>query len=132
MIDYLRAVKCPELEDVLKKFDIVEKRAKISLNNYLGKAILTSLQTKTGSGWKYYGELNADGKEHGRGIIIFNNGYLDIGYYEDGYRSTGNYIIIYSDGVFGVAESYMRDGKRWYRCTQYKTDGTERPYDSGT
>ncbi len=79
MIDYLRAVKCPELEDLLKWFDIVEKRAKISLNNYLGKQPLRyPLQTKTESLGKYYGELNADDEPHGRGIIIYNDGDGDI------------------------------------------------------
>ncbi len=62
LINYLRAVKCPDLDRVLKEFDTVEKRAKISLNDYLGKQPLTSpLQTKPYSASKYYGELNESG-----------------------------------------------------------------------
>ncbi len=129
MIDYLRAVKCPELEDVLEKFDIVEKRAKISVKDHLGKQPLTSpLQTKPYSASKYYGELNSYGKEHGRGIDI-SNGSILIGYWEDGWLSTGNYIKIWSDGRFWVREFYIKDEEKWWRGTEYNTDGTERPYD---
>ncbi len=109
MIDYLRAVKCPELEKLLKKFDTIEKRAKISLNNYLGKQPLTSpLQTNTHSDWKYYGELKADGEPHGRGIRIWLDGGIWIGYWWRWYMSTGNYIMIFSDGEFRVGEFYMK------------------------
>ncbi len=81
LINYLRAVECPYLDRVLKEFDTVEKRAKISLNDYLGKQPLTSpLQTYTHSIYRYYGELNVDGKEHGRGIDIYNDGFIRIGY----------------------------------------------------
>ncbi len=77
LINYLRAVECPDLDRVLKDVDTVEKRAKISLNDYLGKQPLTSpLKTKTDSDWKYYGEVNASGKEHGRGIKIYNDGAI--------------------------------------------------------
>jgi hypothetical protein len=82
LIDYLRAVKFLELEDLLKKFDTVEKRAKISVKDHLGKQPLTSpLQTRTNLLYKYYGELNADGIAHGRGIFIFNDGDIFIGYW---------------------------------------------------
>ncbi len=130
MIDYLRAVKCPELEDVLKKFDIVEKRAKISLNNYLGKQPLTSpLQTETDSFSKYYGEVNEKGSAHGRGIDIWNHGLIRIGYFENG-LSTGNHIRIYWNGDFKVGEVYLKDGLRWIRGTEYNKNGTECPYDN--
>jgi hypothetical protein len=58
LINYMRAVKCPYLDRVLKEFDTVEKRAKISLNDHLGKQPLTPLQTIPGLGYKYYGEVN--------------------------------------------------------------------------
>ncbi len=49
--------------------DIVEKRARISVKDYLGKGALTPLQTKTDTmGDKYYGELDESGEAHGRGI----------------------------------------------------------------
>ncbi len=68
IISHLRAIKCSELEKLLKRIDKVEKRAKINVSDYLGKQPLTSLQTIPGSGYKYYGELNADDKIYGRGI----------------------------------------------------------------
>ncbi len=131
MIDYLRAVKCPKLEDVLKKFDTVEKRAKISLNNYLGKQPLTSpLQTITDSIYKYYGEVNADGKAHGRGIQIYNSGSICIDYWKNGRWIPGNYIDIESYGdEFELGEYYIKDGKLWVRGYKYYFNGTERPYD---
>ena len=110
-MSYLRDVKCPDLEKISKEFDNVEKRAKISVKDYLGKHALTSpLQTYTHSNYRYYGELNVDGKEHGRGIRIWNYGTIIIGYYENG-RCAGNYIYIYSNGEFDVGEVYMKDGE---------------------
>ncbi len=83
IISHLRAIKCPELDYILKNLDTVEKRAKISVSDYLGKQPLTSpIKTKTDI--KYYGELNADGKEHGRGIIIMDHGTICIGHFENG------------------------------------------------
>ncbi len=51
---------------------------------------------------KFYnlGELNEVNKLHGRGIRIWNFGGITIGYFENDELSTGNYIDIYSDGVF--------------------------------
>jgi hypothetical protein len=128
IISHLRAIKCPELEDILEKFDTVEKRAKINVSDYLGKQPLTSpLKTKTDSEYKYYyGEVNADGKEHGRGIHILNSGNIYIGYWENGGLSTGNYILIFSNGDFVVGEIYIKDGGRRNRWTQYNTDGSEK------
>jgi hypothetical protein len=91
---------------------IIEKRAKISMNDFLGKQPLTSpLKAITYSSSKYYGELNAVGEKHGRGIRIRNDGNICIGCYENGNESTGNYIYIASDGVFLVGEVYFKDGK---------------------
>jgi hypothetical protein len=45
---------------------------------------------------QYYGEVNANGERHGRGINIYN-GHIKIGYYENGEYSTGKYISITSD-----------------------------------
>ncbi len=80
-------------------------------------------------GSTYYGELNADGKEHGRGIRIWDDGSTTIGYYENGKWSTDNYIFIFSDGDFRVGEIYQKDGKKWKRGTTYFTNGTEKKYD---
>jgi hypothetical protein len=112
----------------------VEKRAKISVNDHLGKGtLLTPIQTITDSDYKYYGEVNADGEEHGRGIQIWNDGDIWIGYFENGVWSTGNYIRIWDDGdKFEVGEYYMKDGREWNRYTEYKTNGTVLKYDRDT
>ena len=52
-----------------------------------------------------FGELNENNKLHGRGIYIHDDGEIWIGYYENGGYSTGNYINIFSDGVFLVGEN---------------------------
>ncbi len=91
----------------------------------------TPLKTKTFLNWKYYGEVNANGKEHGRGIRIWNHGNIGIGYFEnDSWWTTGNYIIINSiSGFFKVGEIYMKYGNTWRRGTEYKTNGIEENYD---
>ncbi len=131
LLQYLTDQKIPEVARIKEFIPTIEKRAKISVSDHLGKQPLTSpLQTKTDSNYKYYGELNADGKEHGRGIFIYDWGEIEIGYYENSEWSTGtNYIYIYDDGVFLVGERYMREGRRRDRRTVYKTDGKEEKYD---
>ncbi len=73
--------KIPEVARINEFIPTIEKRAKISVKDYLGKGALTPLQTKTDSNHKYYGEQNTDGKEHGGGIEIFNSGNFQIGYW---------------------------------------------------
>ena len=122
--------KIPEVARIKDFIPTIEKRAKISLEYFLGKQPLTSLQAKPGGfGRKYYGEVNADGKQHGRGIIIWNDGFIHIGYFKNGDRSTGNYIHILSDGVFVVGEYYMKDGRLRGRGNRYKIDCSEEEYD---
>ncbi len=45
-----------------------------------------------------FGEVNENNRLHGRGIDIVNIGIIHIGYYENGYDGTGNYIHIDNDG----------------------------------
>lgn len=52
----------------------------------------------------YFGEINGNRLE-GKGIKIFNDSRIDIGYFNDGAIS-GNYIRIYLDGLFSVGEFY--------------------------
>ncbi len=73
---------------------------------------------------KNFGEHKEDNEENGRGIRIFNNGDICIGYFENG-RLIGNLIAINSDGTFYVGENYLKDGRILWRGTQYKTDGSE-------
>ncbi len=110
--------------------DTIEKRANINVMNYLGNGKLTPIQTKTESNGKYYGESNGwFGRWNGRGIYIFNAGDILIASYENG-SYTGNYIIIYGDGVFRVGEFYLKDGKRRDRGTWYYINGKEEQYDN--
>ncbi len=131
LLQYLTDQKIPEVARVKEFIATVEKRAKISVNDHLGKQPLTSpLQTKTNSNFKYYGEVNADGEEHGKCISIRYDGTITIGFFKNGYwLSTGHYITINSDGEFRVGECYMKDGRRWRRGTTYKKNGKEEKYD---
>ena len=76
----------------------------------------------------YYGEVNAGGKRHGRGIDIQNDGQIIVGYWENGQFSTGNFIGIFIDGSFNVGEIYMNAGEKEERGTRYKTDGSTEKY----
>ncbi len=130
LLQYMTDQKIPEVARIKEFITTIEKRAKISVSDHLGKQPLTSpLQTKIYKGSKYYGELNAGGYPHGRGIEIFNNGTIVIGYYENGDHSTGNYITILSDSGFRVGEVYFEDGDEWRRGTEYKKNGIEEKYD---
>ncbi len=73
-----------------------------------------------------FGEHNEANKVHGRGIRIFSDGTIRIGYYNNGERAPGtNYISIWGSGRLEVGECYLdEDGERCYRGTRYKTDGT--------
>ncbi len=130
MLQYLTDQKIPELAMVKERIATVEKRAHIKAKEHLGfGALHTPLNTYTDSCCKYFGELNADGNPHGRGIHIFDDGKIGIGYFEDDWWSTGNYIRIESGGVFRVGEFYMKDGVRWERGTEYYYDGSKEQYD---
>ncbi len=47
----------------------------------------------------YFGEINKNNRT-GRGIKIWNDGFIYIGYFENGFVGTGHYIHIYSNGNF--------------------------------
>ncbi len=79
----------------------------------------------------YFGEINKNNRPHGRGLRIYNNGHITIGYFQNGFRSTGNYIDIDSDGEFRVGEFYFKDGLECRRGTLYRVDGSEKEYDDG-
>ncbi len=121
----------PELEQIKEHIATVQKRANIRVKDYLGfGALHTPLKTKTNADYHYHGEINENGYEHGRGIEIWYDDQITIGYFDDDdYKGTGNYIQISVDGVFRVGERYMKDGDKWVRGTQYNLDGTEEQYD---
>lgn len=112
--------KIPTLDRVKTAFATVEKRANISIQEYLAfNSTTNTIKHKHNSDWHYYyyGGLNEDGKEHGRGIKIFWSDEIEIGYYEDGGLSVGNYIWIRDDGSIKVGERYLKDGAKWNRGT---------------
>ncbi len=130
LLQYMTDQKIPEVARIKEFNPTVEKRANIKVHDYLGfGAIHTPLQTKTYWWGKYYGEVDADGKGHCRGILIWNNGRITIGYFENDDVSTGNYITIYWNGEFRVGKYYTKDGVSWERGTQYYTNGKEEKYD---
>ena len=81
-------------------------------------------QTETYSdGIKYYGELNAAGNKHGRGIKIESGGNIFIRYFDDGVSAPGNEITIWSDGDVDVGEVFLKDVVRRARGTRYCANG---------
>ncbi len=77
----------------------------------------------------YFGEHNEENNLHGRGIIILPNCHIDIGFYNNSDYAPGNYIEIFSDGDVDVGEIYLKDGKRWNKCTRYFSDGKTKESD---
>ena len=69
-------------------------------------------------------------KPHGRAIRFSKEGYIYIGYFQDGCYAPGNYILLHSDGGFVVAEGYIdADGQEHERGTHYFKDGTSKEID---
>ena len=73
--------------------------------------------------------MNSYNKLHGRGIRITPDGFIVIGYWNDGDGAPGNNLYIYSWGDVQVGEFYLKKGERWERGTQYNTNGTTEKYD---
>ena len=115
-----------------ERIDRVEKRAQISVREYIGFGDIAP------GAIKYFkdeyrnqriGELNSDNKLHGRGINIDTNGNIYIGYWNNGvWRAPGNFIRIFEGGLL-VGERYLKDGELCRRGTEYKNDGTSKKFD---
>ena len=77
-------------------------------------------------GQRYFGEWSTDTKKpHGRGIYFYENGQIYIGFYNHGERAPGSYIYIYEDSRLRVGTWQKNsDGKKCYKGTEYKTNGT--------
>ncbi len=111
LLQFMTGQKIPEVARIKEFVPTIEKRAKISVSDHLGKQPLTSLhQAKTESYGKYYGEVNKSGDEHGRGIRIWDDGTITIGYHKNGDWGTGKCIEILSNGWFRVGEIYQKEG----------------------
>ena len=56
------------------------------------------------------------------------NGHIKVAYFCDGRQAPGNYIRIWSDGMFEVGEMCLNVlGETLIKGIQYNTDGTSRP-----
>ncbi len=91
------------------------------MREYLGfgNAANSELRFTTDSFGFYIGEHNSDNYLQGRGIYIYSDGGIGIGYRNKGWVAPGNFISIKSDGDVDVGECYLKDGKRWNKCTRY-------------
>ena len=70
-----------------------------------------------------FGEVNADNKLNGRGILINPSGFIEIGYFDNGGYAPGNYLWIRSDKLV-VGEFYKdQTGKLKFKRTRYYNDG---------
>jgi hypothetical protein len=78
--------------------------------------------------WETYFGERKNNSDHGRGITIFHDDRIVIGYFKNGHARIGNYIDIHRDGSFDVREKYKKDGGICFRGTNYKTNGTEMKY----
>ena len=54
----------------------------------------------------YFGERNQNNKLDGRGFIIRSDGEVSLGYFKDGFPTTGNYILTRPNGDLQVGEMY--------------------------
>ena len=131
LFKYMEDQQIPELETIKIAFDTVQKRAQISIRDHLnfGQSVQPSHLHTTISTWgKFIGEqINLDAK-YCRGINIYSDGRISIGYYLKSSPAPGNYIWINGDGRFKVGKYYGSIETLGYKGTEYKTDGTTQEY----
>ena len=123
--------KLPHMQRLINEIARVEKRAGISVRNYMGfgddpEAVLEYFKDQNGG--DCIGERNAK-DINGRGICIWSDGLISIGYWNNNDLAPGHYINIFSDGGFHVGEVHLKDGEMCWRGTDYKTDGTSSKFD---
>ena len=129
MIQIVRDQKYKSLQTLLDGIASVERRANIKVCDYMnfGNDSNANIQFWIDDdGDCYIGERNGNNKIQGKGICIYSDGTIRIGYFDNGGFALGNYLNIFSDGSFTVGEKYMLNGKKKTQCTQYDTDGRSR------
>ncbi len=72
------------------------------LETHLVFGQIKQIETKENSNATYFGELNRDKKEHGKGILLYIDGSIYLGYFANGHYAAGSYIHILRDGSFDV------------------------------
>ncbi len=106
-----------KIADVIRRINFFQDdRNWLSLNQ-------SSVKVRGNFGNFHFGETNKDNKLHGRGIRIWYEGNIYIGYFNNGYYAPGKFINIYMSGEFEVGEIYLKDGQQRNKSTQYDTKG---------
>ena len=87
----------------------IKKAIRMKVKDYLGfgkkeNAEIKCIRNETNN---YIGEVRQDGKEHGRGLTMHDDGHIYIRYWENGKVAPGSYIDIQSDGRFTVGEYFI-------------------------
>ena len=84
------------------------------------------MRDRVGNEYSYLGEWNRETwLPNGRGVYIYNNGEIWIGYFNNRWAAPGNYVEIKGKGEFVVGEYYkLEDESLQSRYTEYKSDGT--------
>lgn len=84
---------------------------------------------------QYFGEVSVQTeKPHGRGIMLYDNGYLHINYWQNGDYADGKYVKInILTGTFWVDNKFTKTdeaGKKTkhMKGTRYDEDGTSELY----
>ncbi len=110
---------------------MVEQLTRISVRSYMGfgKTTKAALKYEKLYGPHRIGEHNSNNNLHGRGIFIWSNGNIQIGYFHNDRDAPGNFIYINSSGNVDVGEIYMKAGNNRKKYTSYRTDGTTEKFD---
>lgn len=130
MIQIGRDRKLPVMETILDSIARLERRAGISINDYLdfGNKTDQTLKYQICDEQHLIGEFNSRNKLHGRGIKIHSNGFIFMQYWDSGDDAPGKHIYIDSDCSFFVGEIYLKDKRLNWEGTNFLPDGTTRKY----
>ncbi len=131
---YLTDNQIPGLERIKEAFNRLRKNHNKSVLKHLGfGSIDRQIETKTFSTGQYFGELNSNNQEHGKGVIIYNcskcGNSIIFALIENDNYAEGNYIIIFESGQIQVGEIYFKNGKKKKIGTSYEKDGTSDYFD---
>ena len=106
----MKDLKIPVLERLKSEIDRIEKATGISVRDHLGfgkvDKPLQSFLLKDGH--TFVGDQSTETKMPlGRGILIYSDGVIHIGYFEGDSLAPGNDVIIGADGMFSVGDIYV-------------------------
>ena len=132
VLDFMTTWKYDGMVKIIQNaVDTLEKRAGISVRDYLGFGDIDDHTKIYSMREQYFGELDAPPAYtnfEGRGLHFMSK-IIVIGYWSDGDQAPGNYIGMGSDGQFWVGEIYIdSNGNQAARGTNYKPNGTSNEY----